>query len=99
MLAVLQDAVTCLQCYVGNRHEGKRRLYLEAESWILDEHRLHAFAFENVCDALGLDAGFLRRGLMRWKRQALLETSGSSMTSEEQTAKSRLPGSNANIPG
>lgn len=100
MMAVLQDAVTCLQCYVGSRHEGKRRLYLEAENWILDEDRHYAFSFENVCDALGLNASFLRRGLMRWKAaQVLLGTAGPRLTSGDQVVKQRLAVRNVEISG
>jgi len=99
MLAILQDAVTCFQCYVGSRHERKRRLYLEAETWILDEDRLYAFSFENVCDALGLDANFLRRGLMRWKAQLLLGMARSSPASAGQVVKERMLEHSATIPG
>ena len=97
MLAILNDAVSCFQCYVGSRHEGKRRLHLEAETWFLDEDRLHAFSFENVCDALGLNASFLRRGLMRWKAQALLGMARSSLASGQQEAKGRLPAHNVTM--
>jgi len=99
MLAILQDAVACYQCYVGSRHEGKRRLHAEAESWFLDEDRRHAFSFENVCDALGLNANFLRRGLMRWKTQVSLTRGCSSVISGAQGAKARLPMHTASITG
>lgn len=97
MLAILQDAVTCYQCYVGSRHEGRRRLHLEAETWFLDENRLHAFSFENVCDALGLNANFLRRGLIRWKGQVLSGMGRPSLASREQVAKDRLPVRDVNM--
>ena len=99
MLAILQDAVTCFQSYAGSRHDGKRRLHLEAESWFLDEDRRHAFSFENVCDALGLNASFLRRGLIRWKTQVLLTPGCSSVLSGAQGAKARLPVRTVSISG
>jgi hypothetical protein len=99
MLAILQDAVTCFQSYVGSRHDGKRRLHVEAESWFLDEDHRHAFSFENVCDALGLNASFLRRGLMRWKTQVLLTPGCSRVISGAQGAKASLPARTASISG
>ena len=71
MLAVLRDAVVCFQDYAGAQDQRKRRLFLETEEWILSEDSFHLFSFENVCASLGFDAGYLRRGLMRWKYKTL----------------------------
>lgn len=71
MLAVLQDAVVCFQENVAATCKRKRLLHEDAEAWILNEDKSYLFSFENVCDALGYDAGYMREGLMRWKRAAL----------------------------
>ncbi len=71
MLAVLHDAVVCFQDHVKARDKRKRRLFLEAEEWILDQDRRYFFSFENVCGSLSLDPSYLRRGLMRWKAAAI----------------------------
>jgi len=71
MLAILQDAVICFQDHVGAHDKKKRALFLEAEAWILDKDRRYFFSFENVCDSLGLDASYLRQGLMHWKAAAV----------------------------
>ncbi|HYA29988.1 MAG TPA: hypothetical protein VEI95_14285 [Acidobacteriota bacterium] len=71
MLAVLQDAVVCFQEYVGSQKKRKRRLFLDAEEWILSRDHFYLFSFENVCALLGFDADYLRCGLMRWKNKAL----------------------------
>jgi hypothetical protein len=68
MLAVLQDAVVCFQDNVTAKCKRKQILHLEAEEWILNKDRAYLFSFENVCEALGYDADYLRNGLLRWKR-------------------------------
>jgi hypothetical protein len=71
MLAVLQDAVVCFQENLMATCKRKRLLHAEAEEWILNEDKSYLFSFENVCEALGYDAGYMRAGLLRWKRAAL----------------------------
>jgi len=72
MLAVLQDAVVCFQENLTARCKRKQVMHLEAEEWILNTDRSYLFSFENVCEALGYDASYMRDGLLRWKR-AMLE--------------------------
>jgi len=76
MLAVLHDAVVCFQDHVKARDKRKRRLFLEAEEWILSEDCRYLFSFENVCASLGFDAGYLRHGLLHWKAGTLATSKG-----------------------
>jgi hypothetical protein len=76
MLAVLHDAVVCFQDHVKARDKRKRRLFLEAEEWILSEDSRYLFSFENVCASLGFDAGYLRHGLLHWKAGTLATSKG-----------------------
>jgi len=71
MLAVLQDAVICFQENVAAKCKRKQTMHLEAEEWVLNKDRSYLFAFENICEALGYDANYLRDGLLRWKRMRL----------------------------
>ena len=71
MLAVLQDAVVCFQENVKANCKRKQLMHLDAVAWILNDDKSYLFSFENVCDALGYDAGYMRDGLLRWKRAAL----------------------------
>jgi hypothetical protein len=71
MFAVLQDAVVCFQECIGAHNKRKRRLFREAEEWILNADNFYLFSFENVCASLGFDANYLRRGLMAWKTKTL----------------------------
>ncbi len=61
MFAVLLDAVIQLQ----RRNSAGAT---EAEIWIRGEAGDEGpFSFQNVCDALGLDAVYLARGLLTWR--------------------------------
>ena len=82
LIAVLGNAVECFQKYVQARSTTERRLFKEAEQWIMggseeDDKRLDAeglaFTFRYVCDALDIEPEYLRWGLRRW-RDAQLAT-------------------------
>ena len=64
MRAMLQDAVLCLVGEAAPANE-KTRLAADARYWVTSRSRAWLFAFENVCDALGIDAGFARAHLLR----------------------------------
>lgn len=70
MLAVLEDAIICLQRYRNAKSGKHRRWYQEAVVWVSDENDYGVFSFENVCAACGLDAEYLRMGLSKWVKQA-----------------------------
>jgi hypothetical protein len=70
MFAILQDAVVCFQEYAGAQDKRRRRLFLDAEEWLMSDDHHYLFSFENVCASLGLNASYLRRGLMRWKEKS-----------------------------
>ncbi len=74
MLAVLEDAVTCFQGYFAARDKTKTRLFREAEDWILQQKKSNwLFSFDNVCETLGLNPGYIREGLLRWRQFRLRE--------------------------
>lgn len=66
MLAVLEDAVGAFQKYVWATNRRGRRFFNEAEAWFEVRDADWPFAFENVCEALGLEPSFIRLGLRRW---------------------------------
>ncbi len=66
ILAVLEDAINCFQKNLFARDNRGRRLFREAEKWVMSSDRELPFAFENVCDFLSLDANCIRQGLRRW---------------------------------
>jgi hypothetical protein len=71
MLAVLEDAVGCFKKYLLARDRKGRALFREIEEWIFEAENGWIFSFQNTCEALGLDPGYLRQGLLRWKEQEL----------------------------
>jgi len=67
MLAVLQDAVEVFQIYILAETQREKRLYQEAEDWILETDSEWLFSFENICETLQLNPGYIRQGLLCWK--------------------------------
>jgi hypothetical protein len=70
MLALLADAINVYQQGVLSRSTRKRLLYVDSERWIMAGARAgHAFSFETVCDALGINPAVLRRRMVAWKHR------------------------------
>ncbi len=68
--AILEDAVHCFRKYAFAHDPHGKRLFDEANEWIMGDGDGAHFSFEFVCDVLGLDAGYLRAGLMEWHQEA-----------------------------
>jgi hypothetical protein len=69
MLAVLEDALRCLQIYAKSRNPVHRKTFGEAEIWILDRRAQGPFAFVSICEALGIQPDHLRDGVRKWRMQ------------------------------
>jgi hypothetical protein len=68
MLALLTDAINVYQQGAHSGVTRMRRLYVDAEHWIMAEScDGNALSFETVCDALGINAALLRRRIIGWK--------------------------------
>jgi hypothetical protein len=63
LLAILADAISCLQKYGSIRNHRGRRVVHEAELWLMSTDRKWPFSFENICDVLGIDSEYVRTGL------------------------------------
>jgi hypothetical protein len=70
MVAILEDAVDVYRKQAGARDRKRRQLFEDAEAWIESSERTWIFSYENICDMLGIDAEYLRKGLRAWKRKA-----------------------------
>lgn len=66
MFAVLQDAVACWFRWRDGDTIRKRRLFQETHDWFWAQNSSGLYTFENICDVLKLNPGYIRRGLMRW---------------------------------
>jgi hypothetical protein len=60
MLAVLEDAVTCIRKYRSSSLGKGKRLFHDARDWIFADEEDWPFSFINVCETLGLNPGYLR---------------------------------------
>lgn len=71
LVAILEDAIDCYQKYVFARGGKGKKLFEETEQWILDRDADWLFSFENICEMLRLNPGYVRRGLLHWKKIAV----------------------------
>jgi hypothetical protein len=68
-LAVLEDAIDCLET---DRRIGRVNPVMvrwEVERWIASRERIPVFAFENVCHVLGLDPAIVRERIVGWEER------------------------------
>lgn len=70
MLAILKDAVECLEKYRGARSSSGRELYQNALEWTEDKGTGWLFSFNNICDLLGFDPDYLREFLLKREHKA-----------------------------
>jgi hypothetical protein len=68
MLALLIDAINVYQRGAMTRAAHARRLYVDAEHWIMTRNNYTgALSFDTACDALEIHPGTLRRRIVEWK--------------------------------
>ncbi len=72
LLAMLEDAVHCFQTYLLAKKPHERRLFQEAEEWIISTDGLWFFSFENICDVLDINPDRMREALKAWKEEQTL---------------------------
>jgi hypothetical protein len=65
MIAILKDAVECLEKYRGARSSSGRINYQNAIDWVEDTGTEWLFSFTNICDLLGFDPHYLREELLK----------------------------------
>src|SRR2546426_3438160 len=66
MAAVLEDAIRSFCRCAGSRGVRSQRLFRETAEWFESYAVSWPFAFENICDALALEADWIRGLLRRW---------------------------------
>ena len=85
MLAVLEDALRCLQTRATSPTSIDRRMFLEAQAWISDRTAHGPFAFVAVCEALGIEPNRLRDGIREWLLQLSDGTNSHRLTRRSVT--------------
>jgi hypothetical protein len=92
LAAILEDALMCFQRFLFASSQRHRRLFREAERWIMERRRRPFenermspyFSFERVCDVLGLDADGVRDRLELWRERQLASVQLSGMLAARQ---------------
>lgn len=69
MLAVLEEGVGTFQKYALSRDRAGQRMFIEAEEWFESDEIEWPYSFVNICHVLGIEVGYLRGGLRRWRTQ------------------------------
>jgi hypothetical protein len=82
LVAILDDAVQEYRKYYrAHDAEGKRR-FREVEEWVMHAGDGWTFSFDNICELLGLDPEYVRRGLR--------ETPGTPAAEEKSVHRDRM---------
>ena len=85
MVAILEDAVSCLSKGPHRSPHQQKKAFNEAHAWInAEDADGWFFSFTNVCETLGFDPSYLRRGLNRWNA-----LSGNATTAKPRIKKYR----------
>ena len=93
MLAVLEEALTTFQRGLVSNVAERRKHACEVEAWAASDAVDWPFAFENVCDCLGIDPDYVRRRMSKLRRSAYgsqpengKRTAGADKTNGTRTA-------------
>jgi hypothetical protein len=68
MVAVFEEALADYQRCCSARDKKGMKQFASAKTWILESDSEWIFSFINCCEALGIEPGYLRRGLLRSKQ-------------------------------
>ncbi|MGH7817655.1 MAG: hypothetical protein ACREOR_09730 [Candidatus Binatia bacterium] len=63
LLALLEDAIHCYRKFATARSRSGREQFREIEEWLMGGGNGWVFSFDNVCELLGLDPEYVRRGV------------------------------------
>lgn len=65
--AILQDAIETYVKYSNGVTRRAKRLFVEAEAWIMQDDVTWLCSFVNICHILAIDPDYIRMGLKRWR--------------------------------
>jgi hypothetical protein len=69
LLAVLSEAIETFRKFAFSKSARGQVLFRQAAEWLWDKDPDYFFSCENICEVMGLDPCYLRRGLLRWAEQ------------------------------
>ena len=86
MAAVLEDVIACLSVDPSRCAGRQQRDFHDAQYWInAPDNSNWAFSFSSISEALGIDPGYLRRGLNQWVVTCKGRTSESSQSRPDRS--------------
>jgi hypothetical protein len=85
IVAVLEDAVDCYQKHAFARETKARQLFDDAAEWIASDDRHWPYSFVSICDILGLNPEYIRRGLEDWKGRQTIATRSAGLRRHPHT--------------
>ena len=87
MIAILKDAVECLEKYRGSRSSAGRIHYDNAIEWVEDPSTDWLFSFNNICDLLGFDPNYMREVLLKRENKYIKDAHPRVLTLEAMGAQ------------
>ena len=64
--AVLSEAIETFRKFAFSKSARGQTLFRQAEEWLWDKNPDYFFSCKNICELMGLDPCYLRRGLLHW---------------------------------
>ncbi len=83
LFAVLSEAVETFRKFAFSKSVRGQSLFRQAKDWLWDKEADYFFSCKNICEVMGLDPCYLRRGLLQWVEE------NEDVTCERKT--NRLP--------
>lgn len=65
MLAILEDAINCFQDNLLAQNVRRRRLFEQAQEWIVKVDGDWVLSFEHICEVLGFNLAYVHHCLLR----------------------------------
>jgi hypothetical protein len=88
MAAVLEDAISCLTIDFRSATARQRKQLEEARQWFATEGESEwIFSFKNICEALGINPPYLRRGLIQLSAAAEKDPAARGAARARSTAR------------
>jgi len=67
--AVLENGLADYMKYAPATGRRGKRLFREAEAWVMEDDPTWLCSFVSICHVLGIDPDYLRTGLQRWRAE------------------------------
>lgn len=81
LYAMLECAIEDYQKYATATDKKGQELFQQADEWFFETDSSSEFSFENLCDYLQLNPGYVRKGLLKWKKEKRCSQAGQRLAS------------------